>query len=585
MPTSLVDADSLLVIDVGSISTRAMLFDVVDGRYRFLATGVATSTAGAPFLNVGEGVQTALDQLQQITGRILVGEDGQLIMPAPGDGTGVDTCAAFISVGNPLKIVVVGLLEDVSLESARRLVQTTFGNIVHTISLNDRRKPEARIDAIMRLRPDLVVVAGGTENGASQSVVKLLEAVGLASYLMPEAQRPHVLFVGNQALKPKIEEAIGGVTKLHFGPNIRPSLEVEQLEAAQTEIARISSLIRSQQILGVSELNTWARGGLVPASTALGRVIRFLSQAHTTKKGVLGIDVGASATTVATAFAGNLSVGVYPQYGLGPGLANLLDTVPLHDITRWLTLEISDDAVREYILNKSIYPATLPVTPEDLEIEHALARQAMQNALRLASSGFPAQISSPGEGLLPWVEPVIVTGSVVNHAPNLALSALMMLDGLQPTGTTTLILDQNQIVGALGAAAAINPVMAVQVLDSNSFLHLGTVISPVSSARPGTPVLRLKITYESGHERSLDVKQGTLDVLPLPQGQSARLQLQPMHRADIGMGSPGRGGAVRVMGGALGVIVDARGRPLNLPEDRGRRSELYKKWLWTLGAH
>ena len=181
MPTSLIDADSLLVVDAGSVSTRASLFDVVDGRYRYLATGVAPSTAGAPFFNVGEGVHAAMDHLQQITGRVLLDENAELIMPPPGDGTGVDTCAALISVGDPLKVVVVGLLEDVSLESAKRLVQTTYGTIMHTISLNDRRKPEARLDAIMRIRPDLIIVAGGTEDGASQSVIKLIEAVGLAS--------------------------------------------------------------------------------------------------------------------------------------------------------------------------------------------------------------------------------------------------------------------------------------------------------------------------------------------------------------------------------------------------------------------
>jgi hypothetical protein len=111
------------------------------------------------------------------------------------------------------------------------------------------------------------------------------------------------------------------------------------------------------------------------------------------------------------------------------------------------------------------------------------------------------------------------------------------------------------------------------------------VISPVANVRPGTPILRLKIAYESGPERSLDVKQGALEVLPLPPGQSARLTLQPLHRADVGMGAPGRGGGLRrVWGGALGIIIDARGRPLILPEDRSRRAEVYKKWLWTLGA-
>jgi hypothetical protein len=39
-----------------------------------------------------------------------------------------------------------------------------------------------------------------------------------------------------------------------------------------------------------------------------------------------------------------------------------------------------------------------------------------------------------------------------------------------------------------------------------------------------------------------------------------------------------------VDGGTLGVVIDARGRPLQLPSDAVRRREFFKKWLWTLGG-
>ena len=322
----------------------------------------------------------------------------------------------------------------------------------------------------------------------------------------------------------------------------------------------------------------------MPTATAFGRIIRFLSKAHASAKGVLGIDVSASATSLAAAFSGDLALGVYPQFGLGRGLSSLLENVSLNEIMQWLAIDIPAEQVREYIFTKSLYPASLPVTPEDLAVEQALARTAMNCAVRLMAGSFSPKAVYSGPGLLPWVEPILATGSVLTRAPGLAHATLMLLDGLQPTGATTLVLDQNHLSPALGVAAAINPILAVQVLDSNAFLHLGTVISPVGNGRPGVPVLRLKMTYESGHEIGLDVKHGSLEVLPLSVGQSARLQLQPLQRYDIGMGGPGRSGGLRVVGGALGVIIDARGRPLQLPEDPGRRQELFKKWLWTLGG-
>lgn len=137
---------------------------------------------------------------------------------------------------------------------------------------------------------------------------------------------------------------------------------------------------------------------------------------------------------------------------------------------------------------------------------------------------------------------------------------------------------------SLGVTAAINPILVVQALESNTFLTLGTVISPIGDARPGTPVLRLRMAFAGGGETSLDVKQGTLELLQLPVGQTAEIHLQPLHRTDIGMGGPGRGGRLRVVGGALGVIVDARGRPVHLPPDPIQRRELINKWRWMLGC-
>ena len=583
--TSLVVSDSLLVIDVGSISTRAALFDVVAGNYRFLASGTAPSTAVAPFHNISEGVRMALDRLQIITGRKLIGSDEQLIMPTASDGSGVDSFAATLSAGEPLKIIAIGLLEDVSLESACHLANTTCSKVLQVFSLNDRRKQDTRINTILRARPDLIIAAGGTENGASQSVNKLIETIGLACFLMPDDLRPEILFAGNQALEEELQSSIGGITTIHFSPNVRPSLDLEQLDASQTQLARICTRIRSQEIPGVDELDRWAKGGLLPTPSAFGRIIRFLSKVQKSNKSVLGIDVGASATTVAIALDGELKLNVFSEFGLGSGLIDLFEYMPPKQILRWLPVDIAEDRLREYLVNKSLYPSSLPATQEEMAIEQALARQMMQSAIKSTIKEAQGRAKSAAESLLPWFEPIVATGSVLSQTSNLAHCTLMLLDGLQPTGVTTLVLDQNQIAAALGAAAAINPHMVIQVLDSNSFLHLGTVISPVGNSRTGTPILRVKITYASGHESSIEVKQGSMEVLPLPYGQSARLHLHPLHRYDVGMGAPGRGGGLRVIGGALGVIIDARGRPLVLPENRSVYQELQKKWLWTLGGH
>jgi len=584
MTTSLIDADSLLAIDVGGVTTRAALFDVVDGRYRFLAAGSAMTTAQAPYFDIREGIRMALDELQVVTGRVLVGPDERLIVPSTVDGVGVDTVAATLSAGPVLRIVVLGLLEEVSLESARRLANTIYAQVVDEFYLNDRRKRATRIDTIMRLRPDVILAVGGTNGGASQSVINLLESVGLASYLLPREQRPEVLYAGNQALQEEVENSLRNLVSLHIAPNVRPALDVEQLDAAQAQLAAIYRSIRKRKLAGVQDLDDWTNGGLLPAASAFGRIARFLSKVYGSDKGVLGVDLGATALTLAGAFAGNLTQMVYPQFGLGEGLADLLKYTSVGEISRWLRHDIPEQGIREYLLTKSIYPASLPATVEELDLEQAIARQVMQLGLTRLGKVFPARVLRYGLKLLPWFEPILASGSVITRAPNLSQSLLLLLDGLQPTGVTTLVLDQNHIAASLGAAAVVNPLLAVQVLETNAFLNLGTVISPVVKARPGTPVLRVRMISSDESETALEVKQGNLDILPLPMGQPAQLQLTPLHRADVGLGGPGQGGGLRVVGGALGVIIDARGRPLRLPGDSVRRRELLNRWRWTLGC-
>ena len=581
---SSVDAESLMVVDVGSVSTRAIFFDLVDGQYRFIATGSAPTTAVYPYSNVSEGVRLALDQLQTITGRTFIDDNQQLIIPSPGDGTGVDRFAATISVGEPLKVVIVGLLEDVSLESARRLARSEYTNIVQAISLNDRRRTDTRINTILRARPDLIIAAGGTDGGASQSILSILESVGLAGYLMPEKQQLAVFFAGNSSLTEEIKYRLDNICDLHFAPNIRPTLELERLEAAETAFASLCTELRIRQFLGMEELKAWSGEAMLPVPMAFSRIIRFLSKALNSKKGVLGLDIGASGINLTTSIDGRSSIHVYPEFGLGSNLKNILEQVAIPDILRWVNEKISQETLQEYLIIKSMYPGSLPASAGEMSIEHAITRQMIQAAVKQASPEFPMDLLQISEDHLPLFEPILASGSVLSNCISPAESAMILLDGLQPVGVTTLILDQNHIAPAIGAAAFFSPMLAIQVMDSNSFLNLGTVIAPIANVKIGLPILRIKLTYESGHESHLELNQGSLEVLPLPYGQTARVQLQPLNKADIGMGIAGRGGSITVKGGALGVIFDGRGRPIRLPRDIERRLELQKKWLADLGG-
>ncbi|HET9905659.1 MAG TPA: glutamate mutase L [Anaerolineales bacterium] len=585
MPASLVQNESILAIDVGAAVTRAVMFDVVEGSYRFVASGQAPSTAEAPFKDVGIGVREAILNLQNVMGTTLLGpQDNNLIAPSQPDGSGVDAVVATVSAGPTVKAVVVGLLSDVSVQSARRLAESTYSRIVETLDLSDHRRPDQQMDSIVRSRPDLVILAGGTDGGASRSIQKMLEAVGLACYLMPMEKRPMILYAGNRQLANDVQEMLGGhAGKLQISYNVRPSLETEDLAPASYELASLVMKLRQRQLKGIDELNIWAAGNVLPTAYARGRMIRFLSKLYESTRGLLSVNVGAAATSVAAGFGGELTLGVYPQFGLGENLAGILQYTEIDDILRWLQLDIAPNTLREYLFQKSIYPSAIPATVDEQAIMQAIARQALYLSVRTAQKDFPTGAHAARTGLMPPLDLILGGGGILSEGTSLGQSLLLLLDGIQPVGIMPVLLDQNNLLPLLGAASSRNHYVPVQVIESGAFIGLGTVVSVIASANYGDQILRAKLTYADGTEVRADVKFGGLEILPLATGESARLSLQPLRRADAGLGS-GKSGTVTVTGGALGVIIDARGRPLQFPADSVRRRELIKKWHYTVGG-
>ena len=160
----------------------------------------------------------------------------------------------------------------------------------------------------------------------------------------------------------------------------------------------------------------------------------------------------------------------------------------------------------------------------------------------------------------------------------------MLLDALQPVGVSGLALDKARLLGPLGGAAMVQPALAAQVMERDALLNLGTVVAPVGTAREGDIALTFKIDYQDGRSLRVEVPYGSLEVIPLAPGQTADMELRPTRRFDVGLGMRGQAGTTKVEGGLMGIIIDARGRPLPLPDDPDERREKMQRWLWDVGS-
>ncbi len=580
--TAIKGEETILVLDIGSRTTRAILFDIVDGNYRFVGKGTAATTSQAPHRNIVIGIINALVHLNEITSRGLLDVNQQLIIPSLPDGSGVDSFTVCISAGKPMDIVVVGLMDNYSGESALRLARSTYSKVKEFITLNDGRQAEERLNLIVQSRPDLIIAAGGTNSGASQSAIKLLETVGLACYILPETLRPDLLFAGNEMILEDIQASISSYAAINHAPNIRPSTVKENLEPARNVLADFYIQKSVDGIKGLDLMRTWAGKSMSPSADAFGRIVGFLSAVLKERKGVLGIDLGAAAAVVAGAAHGALSLSVFPQLGLCTDPSALFEELNPLDVQKWLTIEASIKDIKAYAFERWLHPGSIPGSPTECDIELALIRQVLSQAMKLAEPGI-ASVMSEYKPKMPAFEPILLSGSIFTHSRYQGRNALLVLDGVQPVGITTLIIDQNQIAPALGAAAVLNSLLTVQVLDSNVFMNAGTVIAPISNAKMGQPILQYKMVYDNGLEVEGEVQNGSLEKVALPYGVNGELSLKPLYGADIGMGAAGRGGKLIVKGGVFGLLIDARGRPLVLLKDKAERKELYSSWLKTIG--
>jgi hypothetical protein len=198
-----------------------------------------------------------------------------------------------------------------------------------------------------------------------------------------------------------------------------------------------------------------------------------------------------------------------------------------------------------------------------------------------ALPGWPGLAGGARQAILPACDPIVASGGVLAHVPHPGQAALILLDALQPVGTSTIYLDTNDLLAALGTVANVEPLATVQMLRGDALRPVGVVVVPRGDARPGDKVLTIRSAAEPENVY-LEVRYGDLGVVSPPVAEpEMMIELVPSRQFDVGNG---RGKRVQMpcLAGSLGLIVDARGRPLVLEDDPGTRRESVSNWLYQM---
>ena len=588
----------IVATDCGSTTTKAILIQKVDGLYRQTHRGEAPTTVEAPFADVTIGVVNAITEVQELANRRLIDDRGEIIRPAT-EKEGCDIYISTSSAGGGLQMMVAGVIREMTAESAKRAALGAGAIVMDVIASNDKRRPHEQIQRIRELRPDMILLSGGVDGGTTTHVVQIAELIAPAKprprfgseYTLP------IIYAGNKDAAPLVRKVIAQGFALTVVDNLRPVLERENLGPARDAIHDLFLEHVMAHAPGYDKLMQWTDADIMPTPGAVGNILQTIAK----QKGinVVGVDIGGATTDVFSVFDSVFNRTVSANLGMSYSIANVCAEAGMPSILRWVHFDMDERELRNRVKNKMIRPTTIPQTLEALVFEQAVSREALRLAYiqhkafattlkgvqqqRTVGDTFSQAIS--GQTIVDnmRLDLLVASGGVLSHAPRMHQTAMMLIDAFEPEGFTTLAKDSIFMMPHLGVLAQVHPRASLEVFERDCLIYLGTCVAAKGAARPDKVCFRFSVSSATLNE-SGRMMCGDLRLLPLGEGENATVTIDPERGFDFGAG-PGKTVERQVKGGTVGLVLDARGRPLVMPTERGASRKLAEKWVTALGLY
>ncbi len=443
---------------------------------------------------------------------------------------------------------------------------------------------ERQIAKLRRLAPNVVVMSGGSDGAPVEPLMALVDVVletnrqeDLLARATGEQRRPTTfMFAGNKEAQDKVVEKVAGQIEIFMVDNIRPNAERENLAPLQRQLTNLYQERLLPALPGYRRLTELSSIPVNTTCASVGLISQFLAKDMETNR-VLTADLGGSNTALFYADAVQFASLVRGGFGLSFGLSNVLAETSPDKLRRWLPFPADDDELIHYALNKTLRSHILPATERELFIEGAFGREALQHLINEMKRESPQGYD--------YNRLIGVGGPLVNVP--LWQAALLLLDGLQApgasdTGLVELELDSTMLMAAAGTLAALNPNAASYLFRYDCLHRLGAAVVVHGEASLGSTALTITLRKTDGRVKEAKVPFGSIVLLPLRSDEKASLEIKlggsfrigSSERGAIVSTAPGR----EITGGALGLIIDARGRPIHFAPDATARQEQVAGW-------
>jgi len=445
----------ILVAEIGSTTTIVNAFDIKENHSFFLGRGVANTTVNT---DVNEGLKIAIDDLARYL-----------------KTSSIDYREMFASssAAGGLRVTVHGLVYEMTVRASKEAALNAGANI-HLVTAG--KLTGRNIDEIKNLNPNMIIVAGGTDYGETDTALYNMKKIMKMNLIVP------MIYAGNVENQKEIRELFKKEEKSHLlkiVENVYPRVDQINILPLRKVIYETfeEHIIHAK---GMEHITDIVNQKIMPTP---GSVMESTMILYDYFGPIITIDVGGATTDIHSiaepsddfkkylegepvqkrSVEGDLGVFINHE-----NVVKLFKDGELEDL-----LDISSKELQE-ILDHYTY---MPTTQNERNLVYELAKKCTHKALDRHVGDFRRVFTSSGQKIIPEgkdlsrVEYIILTGGALI---NLHETEEIVRDYIKrnqkkmmPSRSFKILRDHDYIMASVGVVALKYPEIALELLKKS----------------------------------------------------------------------------------------------------------------------
>ncbi|MCK4980869.1 MAG: glutamate mutase L, partial [Candidatus Delongbacteria bacterium] len=262
----------LLIVDIGSTTTKGLLLKNKEGKLVFNSQFDAPTTVEKPFEDVSVGLEKVILSLEEKSSIKIYDTDKKIQIPF----------LATSSAGGGLQVLLFGLTKSDTGKAVEASAYGAGAVIMETFTVDDKVPEMDKMRMIRELHPDMILIAGGIDGGGIWGILRQAEILSLSeprSKFMPEEKIP-LVFCGNVMAREFIRQMLGESFIVHTTENIRPTLEKFNPQPVRDKVHQLFMENVMENAPGYKAVTKQVSEGILPTPSGVQLMINSYARKH-----------------------------------------------------------------------------------------------------------------------------------------------------------------------------------------------------------------------------------------------------------------------------------------------------------------